>query len=115
MPTVKQHLFGPGSLEMIRLDQWSSKVEPRPEGKATKINAKVVGNYDIYCGAGSMHRVHIKIEDSVWNTEAGMYTRDFVDSYAGYENAARRITEAMIGWELDDWSDPCEEAQDDDA
>jgi hypothetical protein len=110
MPKVHQFLFGPGSLEMVRLDQWVSKVESRVDGtRARKIKSKVVGNYDIYCGTGNMHRVHIKIEDSVWNTEAGLYTKDIVAAHEGDEDAARRITEAMIGWELDDWFDPCEE------
>lgn len=110
MPKTHQFLFGPGSLEMIRLDQWSSKVEHRLDGsKSTKIKSRVVGQYDIYCGNGNMHRELIKIEDSVWSTEAGLYTEDMVAAHAGDEEAARRITEAMIGWELDDWSDPCED------
>lgn len=91
---------------------WSSKVDLQPEGKATKIKCRVIGQYDIYCGSGGMHREHIKTQDSVWDTEAGQYTRDYVSAHAGDEEAARRIAEALIQWELEDWTDSCEDGDD---
>ncbi len=107
MPNTKQYLFGPGSLEMIRLDLWSSKVELQPEGRTLKIKCNLVGQYDIYCGAGNTHRIDIKIKDSVWNTEVGEYTDDFIAARSGDPDAAERVATSLIDWELEDWFDPC--------
>lgn len=109
MPNTKQHLFGPGSLEMIRFDLWSSKVEAQDDGRrALRIKGRLVGQYDVFCGTGSMHREHIHIEDSVWSTEVSRYTDDFIAARSGDPEAARRIAETLIEWELEGWEDPCQ-------
>lgn len=111
MPHLEQHLFGPGSLEMLRLDLWSSKLERRPEGDALRIKGRLVGQYDIFCGSGNQHRIDIKVEDSVWSTEVGKYTDDFIRARAGQPQAAERIATTLIEWELEEWSDPCGDTQ----
>lgn len=109
MPSVRQYLFGPGSLEMIRLNLWSSKVEPQLEGRDLKVKCSLAGQYDIYCGTGNMHRIDIKIEDSVWSTEVDKYTNDFLAARSGDPDAAERVATSLIDWEIEDWSDPCED------
>lgn len=109
MPSTMQHLFGPGSLEMLRLDLWTRKAEPQVEGVSRQFRSKLVGQYDVYCGNGSMHRIDIKVDGGAWSTEAGRYAEDLCKARNGDEDAARRFTETLIEMELEDWSDPCEE------
>lgn len=111
MPTNSQHLFGPGSLEMLRLDLWVSKVERRDEGLIRQIKARLLGQYDVYCGNGNMHRIDIKTSDAVWDSEAGSYTADFVRARNGGAEPAERIAQFLLDCELEDWSDPCEEQE----
>lgn len=117
MPNVKQHLFGPGSMEMIRLDIWTDRSEPQTDrSPARRIKARVVGQYDIYCGMGNMHRIDIDVQDMVWSTEPGTYTQDFVSARDTDDaDAAERIAYSLLDWEyLEDWTDPCDQEEWDD-
>jgi hypothetical protein len=116
MPNVKQHLFGPGSMEMIRLDIWTDRSEPCTDrGPTRRLKVRVVGQYDVYCGMGNLHRIDIKAQDMVWDSEPGSYTQDFILARDGDQDAAERIATSLIEWEyLEDWTDPCDQEEWDD-
>lgn len=103
MPHVNQHLFGPGSLEMLRLDVWTAGVEERHDGqRAVKIKARLLGQYDIF-GELGQERIHIDVSDAVWSTEPGMYTDDFIKARAGMQDAGERVASQMLVWALEEW------------
>ena len=109
MPHTQQHLFGPGSLEMLRLDLWVNRSEPRDEGPPSRrIKARLVGQYDIFCGVGDMHRTHISIDDEIWTTEPGSYVTDMAAAYSGNTESAERLAGMLLVWALEEWSDPCQ-------
>lgn len=111
------HTFGPGSLESIYLKMWTAKlikgvkaiVTTFPDiPDARKIKFTVQGNYTIHCGAGNEHTVEIDVTDSIWDVEDNSYVNDIIHARAGDEDAQWRLAHTLIGWELEDWYDPCE-------
>lgn len=102
MPNVHTRTFGPGSLESITLKTWVSK----REGGRIRMKGRIEGTYTIYCGMGWTHEVEIDAEVSGWDTESDDVGTALRDADQG-DNAFFFVSE-QIGYELDDWFDPCE-------
>lgn len=107
---TRQFTFGPGSLEDLTLSLWHRK-------QSNTIEAKLVGTYRIYCGNGGDHVEYVEARHSY---DAGR-TRgrapgdggEAADAYHGTGDvgtARRHIAEQLVQWGTEDWSDPCDTA-----
>lgn len=88
-------IFGPGSLESIRLERRVVGARLFPDSK--HLDARVRGTYRVYCGAGNDHTTTIR---GPWLTVRLDTTNDFTDADA--------LAHELVEFELEDWSDPCE-------
>ena len=103
MPNVHTKTFGPGSLESITLKTWVAN-----RGDRVRMKGRIEGTYTIYCGMGWTHEVEIDTEVSGWDTESDDVGMALRDADRGDVDVSFFFVTEQIGYELDDWFDPCE-------
>ncbi len=98
-----------GSQEMLTLTV--SRYRRRRQYDDNLLNVRVEGAYDVYCGNGSEHRIEISFHDldTVANSAvAAIWTRSD-------EEAASTLLDHIIAGELEDWTDPCDDYDEEDG
>lgn len=114
---VKTFRFGPGSLEMLTLKLWNASQGRRfkyGDETAQMVRVELAGAYDVYCGGGDMHRVSIQVKDSTWVYTDGQSISDDSNLTQAWrfadEHAAYLWVSDQVNYELDGWTDPCDDA-----
>lgn len=97
--------FGPGSLESIRLE----RRRRRPRTDAERLEARVVGTFRIFCGAGNDHTQTIRSEWAVveWVPGKGGTKGDTEHDFTDADALAHELIEGT----LEGWTDPCETSE----
>jgi hypothetical protein len=102
---AKPITFGPGSLESIQLQRRHRNAVLSPESASQQ--ARVVGTYRVYCGNGSEHTVSIDGPWAVVSWDRSNHPGDTGHNFTDADGLAAELVE----WELEDWSDPCENGE----